>query len=250
MRYVFIINPISGKGKAAQVIKPKIEAYFKNKELDCRVYVTEYKREGIKLARSEAEKGDPVRIYACGGDGTMFDVVNGIYGFENAELGVIPGGSGNDFLRYFGPAENFTDIDALIGAKSYPVDLIKVGDWYSINVCSMGMDAEICRAKDKFLKWKFVSGEAAYQIACFYCLLSKMKNHFKITYDDSETTEGDFLFAIGANARFYGGGFKSAPHAMISDGMLDCITIDTVSRFKFVKLLGLYRRGEHTSLSL
>ncbi|MBQ8533998.1 MAG: diacylglycerol kinase family lipid kinase [Clostridia bacterium] len=250
MRYVFIINPVSGKGAAQKKILPKIEEYFKDKDLDYTVYVTSFQREGVALARKEAEKGDKVRIFACGGDGTTFDVLNGIAGHDNAELCVIPGGSGNDLLKYFGDASAFTDIDELIKAESYPIDLIKVGDWYAVNVCSMGLDAEICLAKDRYLKWKFVSGEMAYKIACIHCFLNKTKNHFKITADDGSVTEGDFLFAIGANGSYYGGGFHAAPPANISDGILDYITIKTVSKFRFIKLLGVYRRGGHIGLDI
>lgn len=250
MRYVFIINPISGKGSALQKLLPKIEDYFKDKDLDYTVYTTSYQREGVEIAKKEASKGDKVRIFACGGDGTSFDVLNGIAGFENAELSVMPGGSGNDLLRHFGGAENFCDINELINAESYPLDLIKVGDWYSINVCSMGLDAEICKAKDRYLKWKFVSGEAAYKIACIHCFLNKTKNRFKITDDKGNVQQGNFLFAIGANGSFYGGGFNAAPTAVINDGFIDYITIKTVSKIRFIKLLGIYRKGKHIGLDI
>lgn len=249
MRYVFIINPVSGKGAAKKII-PLIEEHFKDTELDYCIHITSKKREGMYLARSEAQTGEKVRIFACGGDGTTFDVLNGIVGFPNAELGIIPGGSGNDFLKYFGPADAFKDIDSAINAKAYPVDIIKVGDYYSINVCSMGLDAEICYAKDRYLKWKFVSGETAYKIACIHCFLNNTKNKFKITCDDGSVQNGNFLFAIGANGSFYGGGFHAAPPANINDGYLDYITIKTVSKFRFIKLLGVYRKGKHIGLDI
>ncbi len=250
MRYVFIINPISGKGAAQKNILPKIEEYFKGKDLDYTVHITTYKREGMEIARKEAEKGEKVRIFACGGDGTTFDVLNGIVGFENAELCVIPGGSGNDFLRYFGTADAFTDIGELVTGEGHPIDIIKVGDYYAVNVCSMGLDAEICKAKDRYLKWKFVSGEMAYKIACIHCFLNNTKNKFKITADDGSVANGNFLFAIGANGSYYGGGFHAAPPADITDGYLDYITIKTVSKFRFIKLLGVYRKGGHIGLDI
>lgn len=250
MRYVFIINPISGKGTAAKTILPKINEYFKDKGLEYTVHMTSFQRDGVDLARKEAEKGDAVRIFACGGDGTTFDVLNGIVGFPNAELGVIPGGSGNDFLRYFTDVKSFSDIKKQIEAKSQPIDIIKVGDCFAMNVCSMGMDAEICLVKNRFSGFKFISGEMAYKLACIYCFVGKVKNRFKITTDDGECQKGDFLFALGANGRYYGGGFKAAPNADITDGYIDCMTIRTISRFRFPKLLGVYRRGEHLPLNI
>ena len=90
MRYVFIINPVAGTNAGVQKIKPKIEAYFADNPGNYKIIITSKKMEGIELSKAEAYFGGEVRIYACGGDGTLFDIVNGTAGCKNVEIGIIP----------------------------------------------------------------------------------------------------------------------------------------------------------------
>src|SRR5665647_2515123 len=98
MKHVFIINPAAGKGRQACELKPKIEKYCDENSLDCIIHVTSAAYEAIGFVRELAKTGEHMRFYACGGDGTLYEVVNGAFGYPNAEVAVMPLGSGNDFI--------------------------------------------------------------------------------------------------------------------------------------------------------
>ena len=102
MKHIFIINPTAGKGKAAKKIIPVINSYCKTHKLDAQLYVTKFSGDGMKYVEEIAKRGEPVRFYSCGGDGTLYEVVNGAYKYPNAEVACLPLGSGNDFARLFG----------------------------------------------------------------------------------------------------------------------------------------------------
>lgn len=228
-----------------------IEDYFRKNGGDFEILYSDKPRGTMELARQAARSGAPVRIYACGGDGTLFDVVNGAFGWPNAEVGQIPCGAGNDFLKCFGPdTKAFLDIDAQVKGSSFPMDLIKCGDYYSINQCSMGFDAEIAAAKNHFIGLPFVSGKLAYVLAIFYKLAGKISYPLTIRINEDDPISGEYLFALAANAPYYGGGFKSAPGANPCDGRLEFVLIRKVGRLKLASLLKKYRRGEHGSLEI
>lgn len=247
MKHCFIVNPTAGKGKSAPKIIPKIEAYFeKHPELSFEIYVTPAQGSGKTYVEEVAAKGEPVRFYACGGDGTLYEVVNGAYKYPNAAVGVIPLGSGNDFARVFGGSEKLFDIDAQVHAETRKFDLIDAGGHVAINQCSMGIDAEVCAKQAYFKRLPGIGGEFAYTVSLFYCLLRRLNSEFKIVIDDGETYEGTMLFSLCGNARWYGGGYKGAPKALPDDGLLDFIIVrKTVGRLKLAGLVGKYKRGEH-----
>lgn len=248
MKYVFIVNPTSGKGKAEAKILPKLNAYFAaHPEMNCEVYVTKSRGDGRSFVESIAKTGEPVRFYACGGDGTLYEVVNGAYKYPNAAVGIIPLGSGNDFARVFGGSPKLFDIDAQVNAPTRKFDLIDAGGHVAINQCSMGLDAEVCAKQAYFKKLPRVGGEFAYTMSLFYCLFRRLKSDFRIEVDDGKkTVEGTMLFALCGNARWYGGGYKGAPEAIPDDRLLDFVMVrKTVGRLKLAGLVGKYKRGEH-----
>lgn len=250
MRYVFYVNPIAGKGNAQEGIVTSIKNYFKNKAEQFKICVTKSKGEALKSAKAEAETGDSIRMFACGGEGTVFEVLNGIVGYDNVELGVIPCGSANDFLKYFNTRDEFLNLDEQIEGSSVKMDIIKAGDKYCLNGCSVGMDAMVARDMTIFKNWPLVSGKAAYTLAIAKTLLKRLGVRIKLTIDDGEAKLKDCLFAVIANAPYYGGGYKGAPDAVPNDNELDCTVIDTVSKFKILKLLPIYKKGEHKKLDV
>lgn len=247
MKHIFIVNPAAGKGSAAKRIIPKIESYFSaHPDLSWEIYQTKETLDGKAYVESVAKTGEPVRFYACGGDGTLYEVVNGAYKYPNAAVGIIPLGSGNDFARVFGGSEKLFDIDAQVNGETMPFDLIDAGGHVAINQCSMGLDAEVCAKQAYFKKLPGVGGEFAYTMSLFYCLLRRLNSEFKIIIDDKETYEGTMLFSLCASGRWYGGGYKGAPKAVPNDGLLDFIIVrKTVGRLKLAGLVSKYKRGEH-----
>ncbi len=249
MKHIFIVNPAAGKGQAATRIIPQIEAYFQaHPEIPFEIYVTKAKGDGRAYAESAAKTGEPIRFYACGGDGTLYEVVNGAYKYPNVSVGILPLGSGNDFARIFGGSDKLLDIGAQVHAGTRKFDLIDAGAHVAINQCSMGLDAEVCAKQAYFKKLPGVGGEFAYTMSLFYCLFRRLNSEFKIIVDDEKVVEGKMLFALCANSRWYGGGYKGAPKAVPDDGKLDFILLrKTVGRLKLAGLVGKYKRGEHLS---
>lgn len=247
MKYLFIVNPKSGKGKGADFILPKIKDAVAKHNIDAEIYISKSVQDARDRAKSEAAKGEPVRVYACGGDGTIFDIVNSIYGHENAEFAAIPLGSGNDFIRLFGTKEEFLDVDAQIDGTAISIDVIKCGDNIAVNQCSMGFDAEVCSKQSEFKKLSFFTGETAYTASLVYCAAGKHKNKFTISIDDGEPINDSFCFAFCGNSRYYGGGYFSGPFALPDDGLLDFSIVRAMSLPKLLSRIGEYKRGEHLS---
>jgi YegS/Rv2252/BmrU family lipid kinase len=248
MKHFFIINPVAGKGKAVSIIKPQIEAYAKTRDLDYVIYVTSAKGEAIGYVKKMAAEagGENVRFYACGGDGTLYEVVNGAVGFPNAQVGVIPLGSGNDFVRLFGTKEQFVNVQAQIEGTPVLLDIIRCGGQYAINQCSMGLDAEVCAKQAYFNKMPLLGGEASYYAALLYCFLRKMGSEFTITIDGSAPYTEKVFFAFAGNSRWYGGGFMAAPIAMPDDGLLDFVVVKkNMPRIKLLPLINKYKNGQH-----
>ena len=247
MKHVFIINPAAGKGKAESLIRPKIEDAVKGRKIEYEIIVTESSDDAKRICKSFAQSGEHIRLYVCGGDGTICDVVNAIYGHDNVEFAVIPLGSGNDFVRFFGTKEQFGDINAQIDGTAIKIDAIRYNDIVAINQCSMGFDAEVCIKQSYFKKMPIFTGESAYMAALVYCLGSKRSSHLKITIDDRDVYDGEFIFAYCGNGRFYGGGFQPGPYALPDDGYLDFSLIKAMKLPKFLSKIGEYKKGKHYS---
>ena len=251
MKHYFIINPVAGKGKAETYIRPQIEVYAKRVGLDYQIHVTKAKGEAIEFVKAEAAKGEAARFYACGGDGTLFEVVNGAVGFENAEVAVIPLGSGNDFIRLFGTKEQFVSIPAQAEGTPVKLDVIKCGDVYAINQCSMGIDAEINAKQMHFSKMPLLTGEMSYIAASAVCFFGKLGSEFSISIDGGEFEKQNLLFAVSGNSRWYGGGFMPAPHAFPDDGLLDFVVVkNELSKIQLASFFAGYKQGKHLNLDV
>ncbi len=247
MKHLFIVNPMCGKGISYErcadgIIETMAKMGIENYE----IHVTTGPRDGYEYTKKEVDKGEPIRVYACGGDGTLYEVVNACACKKNAEVAAFPLGSGNDFIRIFGDKKDLRNVADHVNGTVMEFDLIKCGDQYAINQCSMGIDAEICAKQVHFKKMPFLSGETAYTAALLYCFIGKMKSRFTITIDDGEPFTSDVLFCVGANSRWYGGGYMAAPKALTYDGLLDFIIVKKVGmRIKLLPLISKYKRGEH-----
>ena len=203
---------------------------------------------GLLGGHHQNESGTVVQTggVACGGDGTLFEVVNACACKENAEVAAFPLGSGNDFIRIFGDKKDLRNVADHVNGTVMDFDLIKCGDQYAINQCSMGIDAEVCAKQAHFKKFPLLTGETAYTAALLYCFIGKMKSRFTITIDDGEPFTQDVLFCVGANSRWYGGGYMAAPKALTYDGLLDFIIVKKQGiRLKLLPLINKYKRGEH-----
>jgi len=246
MRHVFVVNPCSGKGNDPAQIVESIHTACNKANIVPEVYAERNRAGMMDFMQNVAQSGNPVRIYACGGDGTIFCAVNATYGHKNVQIAAVPYGSGNDFVKLFGKKEWLRDISRHINGTPHWIDAIECGEDVSINIVSMGFDAEVNAKQSSLKKVPLLGGAAAYHAAVFYCLPRKFFNRFIIQVDDNEPFAGQFMFAIGGNSRWYGGGFQSCPCAIPDDGLMDCVAIEkAMGRVKMIGKIGVYKRGEH-----
>ena len=242
-RHLFIINPqAGGKNPVEKAVQSIKQAFILNtdKEENFDIVLTKKKGDATEIARRAAEdKSVFTRIYACGGDGTLHEVVNGIVGAENVAVCPVPVGSGNDFIRYFDsiPKEKFLDIPSCLRGDIHPC----------LNSISAGMDAETARRQQKVKRLPLINAEAAYTVSLGYSFFFSMKTplSFEVDGDEILLPGGNATIAVMSNGKFYGGGYKATPDAAIDDGWIDFISIPSINRLEFLQYVPLYKKGEH-----
>ncbi len=243
MRYCFIINPASGKSETKQGLEEKIKEVFS----DAEVFYTEQIGDATRIAEGFCRDGgsEELAVYSCGGDGTLCEVVNGIMRREDRErvhLGVLPVGTGNDFVRNFGTKEEFLDLEGQKNGESVKIDLIKANDFYSVNMINIGFDCQVV-VKTARLK-KHVPSRLAYICGLVVTLFRKPGVCMRL-HDDTSDTQRELLLCTFANGSFCGGGFNSNPHASLCDGRINALFVNNISRTRFVRLVGSYKKGTH-----
>lgn len=246
MQNLFIINKHAGKNESYKTILQQIE---KIKPENCTVKFTECIGDATVIAREFISSADDfVNVFACGGDGTINEVMNGVYNLDNCAVAPVPTGSGNDFVRSFGvPKEDFLNIEKLLKGKRITVDLLKCNDRIGANSVTIGYDCAVAKNVEKFKRWKIITSSFAYKLSICYCLLSKRKHRFKIFGDGKPLPEinNTYLLSVSAKGKYYGGGIKCAPLADNSDNFIDFMYIPTVGVFKFLFLLSSFIKGKH-----
>ncbi len=248
MKHVFILNPASGKGDGAEKLRAGLSAL----KCDYEVHETTGHLDATEFVRAYCEKyGGEVRFYACGGDGTIKEVAEGIMGYKNASMSVYPIGSGNDFVRYFGGADKFLDLEAITSAGEVTTDMIKItladgSVESSINVANFGFEACAASIMDKVRRKPIIGGRNSYTTGVVGAIFKAMKNRGKI-YADGEliNPKGTFILCTAANGSFVGGGYKCAPRASVNDGYLEVCMVRPISIFTLARLIGVYKAGRH-----
>ena len=246
MDYIFIVNPHAGVSDGSEEIRAKIaQSPMKDQ---CTVYITQSEKDAIHYVREycAAHREEPVRFIACGGDGTLNEVFNGVIGYDNAEVTCYPCGSGNDFVKSFGGAQNFLDIDRLLNAKAEKIDLLKVGDKYSNNVVNFGFDTAVILTVNAGRAAKGNAGKNLYTKGIIKALFTAMKNRFEVRADgELLNPDGMGLLCTLGNAQYVGGSFRCAPRADLHDGLMEVCLVKVISRFRFMGLIGVYMKGKH-----
>ena len=245
MRHLFIMNPHAGKYDRSQEMLEKVRFTMAGRREKWEAVRTTGPGHAVALVEEAAQRGDPLRVYACGGDGTLNEVVNGAAGREHVAVTHCPMGSGNDFLRMFGQdAGRFRQLDQLLDTPQTAMDLINCNGRYSLNVCSVGFDARIGFGAADFKKLPLISGSAAYQLSAVRTIIKGIHLPYRVEVD-GETMPGErFTLLCACNGRFYGGGFNPSPDAMPDDGLLNFIVIPAVSRLTVAALIQKFARGE------
>ena len=244
MEHIFVINPVSGTANAQTFLQPAIEKAAKELSISYQIIQTEHPGHGKEIAERFSKTGKPVRFYACGGDGTLNEVLEGTLGHANAETACVPCGSGNDFIRNFGSKEEFLDLKNLILGESCTIDLIRTQYGIAAAICSAGLDAQVAYGIPKFRRIPFAGGETAYKLSILTSLCSKLGHKLRIQAD-GEVFTGEYLMLAICNGRTYGGGFQAAPQADLQDGLLDLILVKKLSRLRIAGVVSTYQKGDH-----
>ena len=244
MKHLFIINPAAGKYDHTEELKSKIELICKEHSLNYEIRVSENPGDCTSITKEAAASGKETRVYACGGDGTLNEVVCGAAGAANLAVTHLPCGSGNDFIKNFSEPERFSSLDRLLDADEVLLDLIQVGEDYSLSICSMGIDARIGTEIQKYKRLPLVSGKGAYNLSTAVNLIKGIHRHYVVELN-GETIDDRFTLICVCNGRFYGGGYMPVPEAAPDDGKLEVLLVKKVSRLQVAGIIGKYKVGRY-----
>ncbi len=248
-RYLAIVNPAAGGGRCGQRA-PSVVAEMRAAGLDVEVIETSAAGQGTEIARKAFRAGIR-RFIGVGGDGTSFEIVNGLFpeALEAAErpwLGFLPLGTGNSFLRDFSVEGAAYSKKALLERLHRPCDVIRLrhreGDLYYINILSFGFVADVCTVANRRFK---AFGEAGYGLGVFYTVASMKCSPIPFSMDGAAHQEQPITFVSFNNSRFTGGKMMMAPSADTADGLCDVIVVNQLGRLAMVGTFPKIFNGSH-----
>ena len=247
MKHLFIINPAAGSRNQTESYRKKIAEICGRQGVEYTIAISGAPGDCRKIARRAAQTGEQYRIYACGGDGTLNEVVGGVAGYDNVAVTMFAGGSGNDFIRIFSETEAFRELERLLDAEEATFDLIRCNDDYSLNICSVGFDARVGTDVANYKRLPLLSGFRAYAASAVVNTIRGVTEHY-IVEVDGERLDEKFTLICACNGRFYGGGFNPVPEADPADGKMEVLLVKGVSRLGVAKLIGIYKAGRYKEL--
>jgi diacylglycerol kinase (ATP) len=244
-QYLAIVNPAAGGGRAAQLLAPAL-ARLKAGGIQIEVAETAAPGQASELARAAYQRG--VRNFiAVGGDGTSFELVNGLYPEatekEHPTLAFLPLGTGNSFLRDFSDRGVEYAIESILADRSVPCDVLRLhhrtGVVYYINLLSIGFTADVATLRARrFSHW----GELGYITSIFLTLARFNRRPVPVRAEgEAEFDRRRCLFLTFNNSKFTGGTMMIAPRAKIDDGLIEYVRWGPIGRIGLIRNLpGLY----------
>ena len=248
MRHLIILNPAAGKHDSTVALAAEAEKVFSAVGLDYTVEITQYPGHAGEIAKKAAQCGEEITIYACGGDGTISEAAQALYNAPHVTLAPVPVGTGNDFARTVTDESSdsrYSLTELVENGETVSADMLVAGGRVAINIVSAGLDAAIANDVARYKRIPFVNGAMAYNLSTAINFFTKVKYKMAFEIDDKVIDAKNYVFAIAANGRYYGGGFKAAPLADIQDGMIDFLCIPSLPRIKLLPMIERYRKGEH-----
>jgi YegS/Rv2252/BmrU family lipid kinase len=244
-----IVNPAAGGGKAGR-LAPEVERTLREHGLNVRRVNTRDLDDARELGREAARAGETV--VALSGDGMLGALADALRAVPGAVLGVLPGGRGNDLARVLGIDEDAVKACATI-ANGIPLamDLGEVTGSGSgrpgqafVGIASVGFDSDANRIANEAPSWL---GGLVYVYGALRALLSWRPARFEIELDAPGERHAFTAFSIGAaNSKAYGGGMRAAPDAMLDDGLLDVMVLESVGKLRFLtRILPKVFKGTH-----
>ena len=244
MKHLFIVNPKAGGKDKSIAVSRAVRAAFENRQGEYEIYVTKGPMDAVQKIRGEASNEAPLRVYACGGDGTFNECVCGAALLENVAVAPFPTGTGNDFCRMFGAEKDlFRDLNALLDGTEHPIDLIDCNGRWSANICSVGIDARIGTEVHKYSSLPVIGGAGGYVVSTLVNVFKGISRPMRVSAK-GYVSEGPHALVCACNGRFYGGGFNPSPYARPDDGELDFFIVPDVKLFTLACYIGRYAKGE------
>ena len=247
MKHLFIINPAAGSRNRTQEYSDVIHKICRARRVDYEIRVSTAPGECARIAREAARTGEELRVYACVGDGTLNEVVAGVAGYDNAAVTVFSGGSGNDFVKLFDDPKAFFDLHRLMDAEEATFDLIRCNDDIALNICSVGLDARIGTDVSHYKRLPLLQGFRAYAASTVVNVVKGIAEHYVIEVN-GKRFDGEYTMICVCSGRYYGGGFNPVPEADPSDGLLDVLLVNKVSRTQVPLVIGKYKAGQYAQL--
>ena len=247
-----IVNPHGGLKKGLNILK-LIEPIFKDADIKLSIKKTEYAGHGYDYALT-LNFDDIDAICAIGGDGTMYEIINGMLNREDKKkipIGLITGGTGNSFMHDLNCLDPIEAAKRITSRRIRPIDIAKVkyGNnkiLYSFNIVGWGVATDANRRAEN-LRWL---GEIRYNIAAIIEVLKGTKRIAEFSYDDNDPYEDDFVFILACNTIHTGKAMRAAPKANLNDGLIDLVIVKKTNRFKLLMLFPKLFSGDHINSSL
>ncbi len=236
----FIINPAAGQGESKKTIN-LIQDTFKKIDIDYSISISGYEGHVEKIASEAVEMGY-TDIIAVGGDGTVLEAFNGIFN-KGVNLGIIPAGTGNDFVRMLDIKKNFAEaLDKIIAGNTLNIDIGIVNDSHFLNVVGMGIDGEIVNKTEEVKN--ILKGSSAYIYSTFATLLKYKCKNITLTIDGITYERKVYLVAVG-NGKYFGGGMMITPGAKLDSENFEIVIINEMKKSKFAILFKKVFSGNH-----
>jgi YegS/Rv2252/BmrU family lipid kinase len=237
-----IVNPSAGGGKAGRVL-PEVLSALEGHGLAVRSELTRDLDHARELARSAGLAGETV--VCLSGDGMVGAVADVLREVPGALLGVLPGGRGNDLARVLGiPGDPVEACAVLAAGFSRRLDLGEVGGQAFVGIASVGFDSDANRIANEAPSWL---GGLVYAYGALRALVSWRAARFEIELDPPGEQHRFMAYTVGAcNSKTYGGGMRAAPDAILDDGLLEVVVLESISKLKFVtRILPKVFKGTH-----
>jgi diacylglycerol kinase (ATP) len=248
-QFLAIVNPAAGGGRAAKLAGPELSR-LRESGLRVDVIASSGPGHATQLSREAYDQGYR-KFVAAGGDGTTHEIINGIFGREGAvervELGFLPLGTGNAFLRDFTDKGTEASMQALLAGRKRPVDLLRLkhamGTTYSFNLLSVGFTADVGAITNRIFK---PFGPRGYLLGVFVRVAQLKRRGFKMRCDDdAEWDDRRCLFLTFNNSKYTGGDMMIAPNADSADGLIEYVRWGPIGRLGLLKMLPRLFDGTH-----
>lgn len=241
--YLFIVNPHAGRGKGLKVWK-EVELLLQQRKIVYQVKFTQGKGDATQLADNEAKEWKVTAVVAVGGDGTVHEVANGLYG-TNIPLGYIPAGTGNDFARVWDISFNPSRaLEQILEHQVKLMDVIISQKQVMLCYLSTGFDGYVSQRVDNS-KWKKWLGNASYFIGALVCLPEFRPFTVELECDGVSHIYKDVWLVTCSNTKSLGGGMLISPQADPTDGMMDICIVHKLSKLGFLQVFPKVYTGKH-----